>query len=227
MKTIRRLLRLLYPARCPYCGRVIEPFQEGCRDCVSKNSAQSEAFWINHPFLGNGNREILCCGPWFYMDKPKKAVLDFKFHRRREYAEPFGVSMARSVKENFPQVSPDLVCEIPLSKSRKRERGYDQSRLLAKELARNLKIPYAGLLEKSKGNHIQHELPLTRRWENVKGVYRLKKNAQVKGKTILLCDDIVTSGATMWEASGELLKHGAEAVYGVSFCRAVKREMEG
>lgn len=105
--------------------------------------------------------------------------------------------------------------------------GFDQARLLAKELARGLKLPYVSALEKPKGNRIQHELSFAERWENVKGVYRLKRKIDVRGKTVLLCDDIVTSGATMWEAGRVLLQHGAKAVYGVSLCRAKKWETEG
>ena len=82
-------------------------------------------------------------------------------------------------------------------------------------------------MEKPKGNRIQHELSFAERWENVKGVYRLKRKIDVRGKTVLLCDDIVTSGATMWEAGRVLLQHGAKAVYGVSLCRAKKWETEG
>lgn len=227
MKFARRILRIFYPARCPYCGKVTRPFEEGCQACVSQNPAQLEAFRINHPLLGNGNSEIICCSPWLYRDKPKAAVLRFKFRGRREYAEPFGRSMARSVEENFSNVDFDLVCEIPLTKRRRRERGFDQGRLLAKEAARSLKLPYVSALEKSKGNQIQHELSFTERWENVKKVYQLKKNTEVRDKTVLLCDDIVTSGATMWEAARVLLAHGAKSVYGVSFCRAEKQKREG
>lgn len=227
MKFLRRLLRSFYPARCPYCGKVTTPFEEGCKNCVSQNPAQSKAFWIYHPYLGNDNIELICCSAWPYWDKPKAAVLRFKFHGRREYAESFGLSMARSVKENFSSAAFDLVCEIPLTKRRRRERGFDQARLLAKELARGLKLPYVSALEKPKGNRIQHELSFAERWENVKGVYRLKRKIDVRGKTVLLCDDIVTSGATMWEAGRVLLQHGAKAVYGVSLCRAKKWETEG
>ena len=202
MKFLRRLLRSFYPARCPYCGKVTTPFEEGCKNCVSQNPGQSEAFWIYHPYLGNDNIELICC-------------------------RAFGLSMARSVKENFSSAAFDLVCEIPLTKRRRRERGFDQARLLAKELARGLKLPYVSALEKPKGNRIQHELSFAERWENVKGVYRLKRKIDVRGKTVLLCDDIVTSGATMWEAGRVLLQHGAKAVYGVSLCRAKKWETEG
>ncbi|MFQ9847014.1 MAG: ComF family protein [[Clostridium] leptum] len=102
MKFLRRLLRSFYPARCPYCGKVTTPFEEGCKNCVSQNPGQSEAFWIYHPYLGNDNIELICCSAWPYWDKPKAAVLRFKFHGRREYAEAFGLSMARSVKKTFP-----------------------------------------------------------------------------------------------------------------------------
>ena len=182
MKFLRRLLRSFYPARCPYCGKVTTPFEEGCKNCVSQNPGQSEAFWIYHPYLGNDNIELICCSAWPYWDKPKAAVLRFKFHGRREYAEAFGLSMARSVKENFSSAAFDLVCEIPLTKRRRRERGFDQARLLAKELARGLKLPYVSALEKPKGNRIQHELSFAERWENVKGVYRLKRKIDVREK---------------------------------------------
>ena len=181
---MRKLLRSFYPARCPYCGKVTRPFGEGCKNCVSQNPAQSKAFWIYHPYLRNDNIELICCSAWLYWDKPKAAVLRFKFHGRREYAESFGLSMARSVKENFSSVTFDLVCEIPLTKRRRRERGFDQARLLAKELARGLKLPYVSALEKPKGNRIQHELSFAERWENVKGGFnRLKRKIDVRGKT--------------------------------------------
>lgn len=84
MKFLRRLLRSFYPARCPYCGKVTTPFEEGCKNCVSQNPEQSEAFWIYHPYWGNDNIELICCSAWPYWDKPKAAVLRFKFHGRRE-----------------------------------------------------------------------------------------------------------------------------------------------
>ena len=81
MKFLRRLLRSFYPARCPYCGKVTTPFEEGCKNCVSQNSGQSEAFWIYHPYLGNDNIELICCSAWPYWDKPKAAVLRFEISR--------------------------------------------------------------------------------------------------------------------------------------------------
>ena len=83
MKFLRKLLRSFYPARCPYCGKVTSPFGEGCKNCVSQNPGQSEAFWIYHPYLRNDNIELICCSAWLYWYKPKSALLRFKFHRRR------------------------------------------------------------------------------------------------------------------------------------------------
>ena len=76
MKFLRRLLRSFYPARCPYCGKVTTPFEEGCKNCVSQNPGQSEAFWIYHPYLGNDNIELIC---WIMYNKLRK----LKKHKRR------------------------------------------------------------------------------------------------------------------------------------------------
>ena len=79
MKFLRRLLRSFYPARCPYCGKVTTPFEEGCKNCVSQNPGQSEAFWIYHPYLGNDNIELICCSAWPYWDKPKRRCSGLNF----------------------------------------------------------------------------------------------------------------------------------------------------
>ena len=113
MKFLRRLLRSFYPARCPYCGKVTTPFEEGCKNCVSQNPGQSEAFWIYHPYLGNDNIEFIWVVPGFYGDNPRAGVPRFKFHGRREYAEALGFFMARSEKKTFPPAAFDWFCEFP------------------------------------------------------------------------------------------------------------------
>lgn len=224
MKLFRKILRLFYPQRCPYCGKVMEPFEESCGSCTGENTPGPGGYFIKAP---GEELSIFCCSPWLYRGRHRQAVLNFKFNHRREYAEPLGVSMARCAKEHFRERCFDLVCEVPLNRKRRKERGYDQSKLLAKEISRELRVSYQSLLEKPAQNRIQHKLSYEQRWENVKGVYRLKSNADVSGKRILLCDDIITSGATLWEAASVLRAAGAKEVCGLSFCRAVKEEREG
>ena len=113
-----------------------------------------------------------------------------------------------------------MISWIPLSKKRLRQRGYDQARLIAEEIAAKTGLPCRQLLQKVKNNSAQS---LTRdakqRRENVAGVYALDDGADVSGLRILLVDDVVTTGATMSEAARILRKEGAKSVFGVTLAR--------
>ena len=82
MKFFEKITKKLLSRPVPLiAARLPRPFEEGCKNCVSQNPGQSEAFWIYHPYLGNDNIELICCSAWPYWDKPKAAVLRFKFSR--------------------------------------------------------------------------------------------------------------------------------------------------
>ena len=109
----------------------------------------------------------------------------------------------------------DRVTWVPLSRARLRTRGYDQAKLLAEEVARQLDLPCGRLLEKTKNNPAQSKTTNMReRFENVKGVYRCIGTPA--GEKILLVDDIVTTGATLSAAAAELEKAGAMSVTGLT-----------
>ena len=112
----------------------------------------------------------------------------------------------------------DLVTWVPLSRKRRRRRGYDQAGLLAKEVARLLQLPLESCLEKTRHNPAQSgTADAAARWRNVQGVYRAVTSfAQER---VLLSDDIVTTGATLSEAAGTLLAAGASEVIGLTLAR--------
>ena len=113
----------------------------------------------------------------------------------------------------------DIVTWVPLSRSRLRRRGYDQARLLAEEVAAGMDLPCDALLRKTVNNPAQSgRASAAERRQNVKGVYEVTENPE--GLRIILVDDLVTTGATLSEAAGELLGAGAEAVVGLTLARA-------
>lgn len=96
----------------------------------------------------------------------------------------------------------EIITSVPVSKKRKKERGYNQSELISKEICRKLNIEYAkDILYKTKNTIAQSKLNKEQREENAKGVYEIKNLKKITGKKILLIDDIYTTGSTVNECS--------------------------
>lgn len=107
-----------------------------------------------------------------------------------------------------------------MHRKKQRARGYNQANLIAKEIAENLGLHYdGGLLEKTSSTAAQHTLSAAERKSNLEGVYRVPFPEQVRGKRILVVDDVITTGATMSECARALRAAGAVWVGGVSFAR--------
>lgn len=107
----------------------------------------------------------------------------------------------------------DIIVPIPLYPTRLRERGYNQSRLLARHLAQSYHIP---LSEKQliRARNTVHQTGLSEkdRWTNIRGAFRIDSSNTFSGKNILIIDDLLTTGATVSQAAAELKKAGAETV---------------
>lgn len=205
------LFALFYPPRCPYCGRVMRMKDEMCDDCRKQISRNTHTVGIFEE--ENGKNKVLCAVPFMYKGSVRDAILRFKFYGRREYASAFGISLCKEIGRQFPGVCFDTVTYVPLSAQRLKKRGYNQAALLADAIAARKKIPCETLLHKEKDNFEQHKLSRAERSSNVTGVYTVEKHNRVQGKTVLLCDDIVTTGATLKESAAVLLRNGAAAVY--------------
>ena len=120
-------------------------------------------------------------------------------------------------EEHYSKISFDCVTDVPLHRKSLRKRGFNQSQLLAKDLALKLNLEYKSILKKVVDNNIQHKESAKNRKMNVYGAYDLKKGVNVDGKTILLVDDIKTTGATLNECAKMLLLGGAEEVYAITY----------
>lgn len=132
--------------------------------------------------------------------------LTLKFHNCGAYAELLSHEMVRSIKDVYRDREFDLVTCVPMHKDTLRERGYNQAELLAKECARLLGIEYADLLAKTKKNKTQHSIKAAERAKNVIGVYSPIDKNLIKGKRILIIDDIITTGSTLGECARILSK---------------------
>lgn len=222
MKLLTGLLDLLFPARCPFCGRT-GPGKDGpCPGCEGAD------FWIppeKRAFAGTHFVRCVCLG--WYQDELKRSVRQFKFHNHPEYARAYGRELARSVRLFLPGAY-DCVTWVPVSPERKKERGYDQARLLAEALAGELDKPALPLLKKCRDNPPQSSLrDFEARRANVAGAYLAPDPAAVFGRRVLLADDIFTTGATLEEGARVLRAAGAAQVVAAAFCRAPEKKQTG
>ena len=210
------VLDLIFPPKCPYCHKILDnPRAPVCPSC------QPKLPWLSGRA---GERRVDftqgCFSPLAYKGAVPEAVRRYKFGLVRAYAVPFGTVMAQCLQDHLPGGA-DLITWCPLSRKRLQERGFDQAELLARAVGRELSLPVAGTLKKVKNTQPQSGLEEeSARRANARGAYIVLPGLNLTGKTVVLADDVVTSGATMSECAGLLRMAGAKAVYGLSLAQA-------
>jgi len=206
MKIFETILDLLFPPKCPFCRRVLE--KAGiCVACERELpwTAEGEA-------LRTGPGGLRCAAPLWYEDAVRDGLLRFKFHGVSAAARPLGELVARCAAEQFGGEF-DTVTWVPVSRKRLKQRGYDQSELLARSACRLWDVKLVRLLKKIADNPAQSGIrDAAARRANVLGVYEAIEKADIQGKRILLIDDICTTGATLTECIRVLKNAGAEDV---------------
>lgn len=204
---IRFLLDLLFPPKCVLCGKVLERGQTDlCPECR-----------VNAPECGIGRRKVQFLDSyvaiWYYEEPARASILRFKFRGARYYAHAYGRLLAMKILQAYPEGF-DVLTWVPISRRRRSARGYDQVELIAEAVGKELGVKPERLLKKIRNNPPQSGIVGdAQRRANVLGVYAMAENTDVKGKKILLLDDVITTGATAGEAARVLLTAGAEKVY--------------
>jgi ComF family protein len=234
-----RLLQFLLPPQCPCCEKFLEEGQQGiCPDCLS------EIHWIEPPFcsvcgIPFVSREVEShpCGAclskrkYFTMARAlgsyegslQEAIHRWKY-QGKTYLSPFlGEWMAEGLNRYWDPNLFALIIPVPLHKKRLRERGFNQALLLVKELSRRTGIPYRKrILRKKRPTIPQVNLSGVEREKGVRGTFHIIGREELEGKSILLVDDVYTTGATVNECSKVLLAGGAERVDVLTLAHALK-----
>ncbi len=212
------LLDLLFPPRCPFCRGGVEEDGAICPDCQTSLPWRTGRRAERTVDLLEG-----CASALGYRGKVAECVRRFKFHRRAGYAKALGPLVAQCAQDHFP-MDFDLVSWPPLSPKGLRRRGFDQAQLLARAVARARGMTETALFRKKNAAAQQSLLhdPAARR-ANSMGAYTLLDPDLVRGKRVLLVDDVVTSGATLSECARVLLTAGAAGVWAVTLASADRR----
>lgn len=220
---------LLYPPGCPVCDRLLGAgVQRMCPSCerrvhylsgalccrCGKKLADCEAEYCGDC---RRRRHLFTAGRALYeYGDIAPALYRFKYEGRREYAGFFGRELAGQLGGYIRSLEPDGLVPIPMYPAKERRRGYNQAGLLAQAMGRELNLPvYPKLVSRIRNTRPLKELNSEERVNNLKRAFNLAKNG-VKLKTIILVDDIYTTGSTMDQVSAVLLAGGCQKVYFVT-----------
>jgi ComF family protein len=210
------VLDLIYPPKCPFCGRLLDRGEEGlCERC------QPALPWTGRE---DGDKAVpgcdSCLSPLWYRDQVRDGVHRYKFQGGQSHARVFGTLMVQCLSDRW-EGEADLVTWVPLSRKRLRQRGYDQARLLAQQMGALLSLPAEPTLEKRRETGRQSQLDTEQeRRDNVRDAYGLLPGVELGGKTVVLVDDVATTGATLSECAGCLRQAGAASVVALTLARA-------
>ena len=245
MNPLKQLTQIIYPPRCVICGSFLwrAPFDAGdfpnsiCLECTSGFSPIKEPFCTicgipfgsdrieNHPCedcLRTKPFFQAAYAPYRYEGPILDAVHRLKYGEKTFVANSLGLLLAEFVKTRFMPLGSFLTIPVPLHPKRLRERGFNQSLLLAKHVATGLK----GNLDFRSLTRTKYTIPQTtlsrkERRENVQNAFFLRNADAINEKRVLLVDDVATTGNTLNQCAKTLMLGGAKAVFCVTLAKAV------
>lgn len=221
---LKRIIHSVLPRRCAYCGRVIVSDALECSDCRENLPV------ISGEVCRKCGRETEFCSckgaemyfealaaPFYFEGNVRKGMHAFKFRKSPDNAKAYSKEVSETVRHRFDGIEFDFVTEVPMTRKSIRDRGYNQCALISGNAAEILGIEYKpGLLKKLYETEKQHGLTYNLRKGNLTGVFDVSDPESVKDKTVLICDDISTSGETLNECAKMLWLYGAKEIYCVA-----------
>ncbi len=226
---------LLFPRRCPVCDDIIKTWGElCCPDCRGKlqyvdanycmkcgkglshqgKEYCSDCRKYSHKFIRA--RSLYC------YESVASSLFRFKYQGRQEYADFWGEELYRYLGNDIRAMQADAIVPVPLHKSRQNERGYNQSVLLGKALAKHMEMPCLDKIAvRSKKTLPQKQLSYAERQNNLKKAFKLSVN-DVKLNTVIIIDDIYTTGSTVDALSEVFLENGVKNVYVITLAAGME-----
>ena len=229
-KIINSAGALLFPPVCVYCGADHQQSESGvCPEC-SRNILPVEPPFCQRcgkpvPGIDSGTTNL--CGtclqdtpPFdrarfsvYYSSVVRRGILQFKFQSSLYLGEALLGLLSKTFNNHFLEQNLDAILPVPVHKKRLISRGYNQCAILARKLGARFNVPVpTDVLIKTRNTVPQTRLSRKQRIDNIKGSFAVRKPGQVDGKSLLLVDDVFTTGSTLSEAARTLKRDGASVV---------------
>lgn len=229
------ITELLFPRRCPVCDGIVTPWGAlCCKECIpglayighdycmkcGKGLSRQETEYCHdcrrHPHMFERGRSL------YRYEGVAGAIFRFKYGGRQEYADFFAEEMYRYLGPDIRAMQADAIIPVPLHSSRYKERGYNQSAVLGKALAKRLGVTFLDdIVVRQKKTVPQKQLSYTERQNNLKKAFKLVKN-DVKLNTVIIIDDIYTTGSTVDALAQVLSEGGIKHIYVVTLAAGVE-----
>lgn len=229
MSVVDCFISLLYPRRCAICGEVIDLHKlvcDGCKDLPVRLVGRCcDCGLILEKCSCRAGERLFddLASAFVYKENISNGFHRFKFGTERYRAEYFARAAAEAYVAGLSDIKFDGMCFVPGSHAKRENGGIVPAEYLAEIISKKIGVPIIkNCMSKIKKNEPQHKQLKEFRRDNVRGVYRA--NVDLSGKTILLFDDIKTTGATLDECAKELKLAGAEYVYALTVFSRVRNE---
>lgn len=210
----RWLLDFIYPNRCPFCDTIIpfdEYFCDGCGEGFSPPPKKEEHIYLD---------DLVAVTSYDTVSRP--FVMEMKNNNNGYALSAASDMIFKRLEQEDLLPCIDVITFIPMRKKDLRKRGYNQTKIIAKEVSEISRLPCERLIEKIKDTAEQKKLSAEERKENVKGVFSYySKRYDIKGKNVLIIDDVCTTGSTLSEAAKILKESGAQKVVAAVFAKTV------
>jgi len=239
LKIIHKIIDFIFPPQCYICKEMLHGENGLCFKCISKINfiTNPKCYYCGRPFefklsQNEKSKHLLCAKcltkkPKFdrcisavrYDNISKKLILPFKHNDKTQLANLMGKIMFNTGKELLKET--DIIIPIPIHFTRLLKRKYNQASLIGNIISKLSKkeIQHNNLVRivatKSQG-HLNQE----QRKQNIHNAFTVRNPKNIKGKTILLIDDVYTTGVTANECAKTLKKHGAKKVFVLTFAHA-------
>ena len=225
------ILEILYPARCPVCHGIVQGKDGICPSC------RKRLHYIKEPKCKKCGKEIekdeqeYCrdcqrfvhaydkgASVFAYDPVMRRSVSMFKYHNRREYAKVYAREMYNHCTRFLKMCAPDVILPVPIHKHKKRQRGFNQAELVAKELGKLMNVPVdAEYLLRVEKTTPQKELTRQQRKVNLRKAFAIRETGKYYER-ILLIDDIYTTGATIDAISETLRENQSKFIFFLTIC---------
>ncbi len=211
--------RLFFPVACPICdklGKRAEVEKQGCcNECKREYIYSSKVGIVNLPEFAPWLNQAICCSD--YKGPVREAMHQYKFNEATYKGAFFGKIIYDILQESGCMENIDVVTAVPVSNRRFKERGYNQSLVIAKEICKLSGKPYIETLIRNDPGESQSKMLIHDRIKTSTDRFQCNSTCDIKGKALLLVDDILTTGNTLNQCGRILKSLGASWVTGVVF----------
>lgn len=212
-----KVLNLIFPNVCGFCNEIND--NSLCRSC-ELNLSKYEIDCIKSHTNDKQKYFDFLYSALKYENTVREKIIQYKFNENSYLYKTFAKIIIKNKKIYRFLKLYDIIISVPMHKNKKAVRGYNQCELIAREITKQLELDYEkDVLIKVKNTEIQSTLTKLQRIENVKGAFCIKDETKVKGKKIILVDDIYTTGSTVNECSKVLKKAGASEICVVTIAK--------